>query len=135
MTTDHGIYAEFKKEKLCKENILEGPLSKQGFYFSDKTLDGVKVYRQVKTVADRRNPPRGVFACDNNRLGGYGDYKIGLCYVPMTSVKILSDKGMLCLNIKKIVNELKSLHNYKGDFKSNRFLAKRNSNFRSRIGY
>ena len=87
VVNDHGCYLEVEKTNLNRKHMLEGPLSKQKYFYCDKSRDGVKVYRQNKSVSDKPNPPPGVFSCNFNREKGYADYIPGKCYVPINSIK------------------------------------------------
>lgn len=80
---DHGPYVEFSWINI--ESILipkrAQPHSNDYYYewltpFRDPN---VKVYKQLKTVANLPNPPRGGFR--GNRKEGYADYKVGMIYV------------------------------------------------------
>lgn len=78
---DHGPYAEFSDRHLVFE-AFDG-VDQKTYYDEWYTNDwyGIRLYAQKQTVEDRPNPPWGKWAVNNNRPGGYADYRVGKFYV------------------------------------------------------
>ena len=93
----------------------------QSYYELAHSNDGVRIYAQHKTVADKPNcPPSGPFACHLDRQGGYADYKKGYFYIPLSSVRLSFNGGVRkTLKVTQIVEKLSKLSCYVGkNFKS-----------------
>jgi len=85
---DDGPYVEMEESMLEMKNLKrdEQRAERGGEFYDTWETEGreVKVYEQRKTVGKQHNPPRAGrshWAEDNNRAGGYADYKVGLFYV------------------------------------------------------
>lgn len=83
---DHGPYIEFTKAQIDLSRMepdkgREANLPKRRFNLWYSKDGFVKAYDQLRTVADRPNPPRGKYACNNKREEGYADYQPGFVYV------------------------------------------------------
>ena len=80
---DHGPYFEFRRDQIMWENFPTEIL-KSNFAYYDEAYSadrGIKLYLQKKTVADRPNPPAGIWSTRNYRKGGYADYRPGMVYM------------------------------------------------------
>lgn len=83
---DHGPYIEFTKNqidltRLNKDEQRVEKLPKRRFDLWYSSDGYVKAYDQIRDVSDRPNPPRGKYACSNDRADGYADYRPGFVYV------------------------------------------------------
>ena len=80
---DHGPYIEFRSENIKCELFrkFNQPAKPDSYYewLKPKNDDSVKVYYQLKTVENLKNPPPGGFK--GNRPEGYADYQIGFIYI------------------------------------------------------
>ena len=120
---DHGPYLEVKESTLYRPNLIAGGVSEKGHYRMMKSRDGVRLYAQLKPV-HAPNPPEsdrpGPFACNMNREGGYADYRKGMIYIPLSSVRLCFDDNIhRQLDVNAIVQRLEKLECYVGkSFKS-----------------
>jgi hypothetical protein len=86
---DGGCYAEVKRAHVKEDNFDS---VKEHKFFDmhchDKTA--VQVYQQKMTVANKKNPPRQcqITGGQQNRAGGYADYKVGMWYFSPDEVYI-----------------------------------------------
>lgn len=90
---DHGPYVEFHKINIRKElyNIYGGkfdlshvpPNSKYYYYWLKVRGSAVKIYYQLKTVANLQNAPKRADGKPHRffRKEGYADYKVDMLYV------------------------------------------------------
>lgn len=78
---DHGPYLEFEPSQVVWENLPEVILKPSHAYYDEYySYKGfVRLYKQKRSVGHKRNPPAG--GVRQNRLGGYADYKVGMCYI------------------------------------------------------
>jgi len=76
---DHGAYFEVKEKSVNRKVCSQGKLSRQGYFRCDRTLDGVRIYTQRKSVSDKMNPPPGPFAVGMDREGGLYLHKRDFC--------------------------------------------------------
>ena len=89
--SDHGPYFEIALDSVIWKNthFSKGsfPKSKRP-YFVKAFADRMTLYLQVRTVADRPNPPSGILSFRNDRrTGGYADYRPGMVYVSCLQVR------------------------------------------------
>lgn len=81
---DHGPYVEFLSKHMVREawrtSVKKGP---QAWYDECQPVDGsdCKLYLQKRDVKSLRNPPKGKYSVNNNRIGGYADYRVGRLYI------------------------------------------------------
>lgn len=84
---DHGPYVEFTKQQIVIPllKVYPDPQALDIYYVWMYPLghQSVKVYYQLKTVADKPNAPQRADGKPHafNRAEGYADYKIGFYYV------------------------------------------------------
>mmetsp|Transcript_38906 Transcript_38906/g.61520 ORF Transcript_38906/g.61520 Transcript_38906/m.61520 type:complete len:635 (+) Transcript_38906:60-1964(+) len=80
---DHGPYIEFLSSQVNWEVFTYTRRKSVWAYYDEHyTSDGsVQAYEQKKTVADKPNPPPGLWSANHNRANGYADYQPGLVYV------------------------------------------------------
>ena len=90
---DHGPYVEFSKSHIKKElysiygkryDLSQVPPNSKYYYYWLKIRESkVKVYYQLKTVANLQNAPRRADGKPHRffRKEGYADYKIDMLYV------------------------------------------------------
>lgn len=88
---DHGPYLEFLPNQMVREawrlSVKKGP---QAWYDECQPKDGsnCKLYVQKRDVKMLRNPPRGRYSVNNNRLGGYADYRVGRLYISPDDISL-----------------------------------------------
>eukprot|EP01006_Ploeotia_vitrea_P062790 TRINITY_DN84417_c0_g1_i1.p1 TRINITY_DN84417_c0_g1~~TRINITY_DN84417_c0_g1_i1.p1 ORF type:complete len:210 (-),score=24.36 TRINITY_DN84417_c0_g1_i1:403-1032(-) len=85
---DHGPYLEFTDEQL-NWNVLTKKHKPHPLRYYDEwySADGyVLIQHQVRTVADKPNPPPGEHSTFNNRPEGYADYQVGYNYVALLEI-------------------------------------------------
>jgi hypothetical protein len=84
---DHGAYVEFTKAQIVIPllNMYPDPQAPDIYYIWQypERHQSVKVYYQLKTVADKPNAPQRADGKPHafNRAEGYADYKVGFYYV------------------------------------------------------
>ena len=87
---DGGPYVEFEGSMLVQEvRMVDRSAEQYRYYDTWFTACGVKLYCQRRTVVGKPNPPQtGKYCCNNNRVGGYADYRVGKWYVAADEVVV-----------------------------------------------
>jgi len=94
---DHGPYIEFQKDHIQYRLIPKfgkgsGDLGDAYYeWMHPEQNESVKVYRQLRTVRNKPNPPYGGFM--GNRKEGYADYRVGMYYIAPEELVIVSPVG------------------------------------------
>ena len=85
---EHGPYFEIRPGRIYWDNITKVKKKAPHAYYDEAytKTGGIKLYIQKKTVAEKPNPPPGVWSAMNDRKEGYADYKRGLVYVSVDAV-------------------------------------------------
>ena len=106
--SDHGPYTGFPKpdEQL---GLSARTLERSGPYFELHRVEGVLVYKQLKTVENNPNPPPGKFSVALDRSGGYAKYKVGYGYISLDSIYLKDSNGAsLYLNSGELSSKIKN---------------------------
>ena len=82
---DHGPYLECSVVHVRFRHLrLQRKVHPGRFYDEWLSPDGrVRVYDQLRSVADQPNPPPGARSTHNHRPDGYADYRVGRCYIAL----------------------------------------------------
>ena len=87
---DHGPYIEFSTDQIkCPLYRKFNQIAKADAFYEwliPKGDPSVKVYYQLRTVENLKNPPPGGFR--GNREEGYADYQIGFIYISPWDLKV-----------------------------------------------
>ena len=87
---DHGPYVEMDPEQVnwSSFHIHRNSHPKRHYDAWYTTVGTIKLYVQLRTVANKLNPPRGFWSAYHDRPGGYADYKIGKVYMSADLVTV-----------------------------------------------
>ena len=89
--SDHGAYIEVKPEHIVWKAFQFKGKESTGFsskpYYYKYFGYRMSLYLQIRTVADRPNPPSGIMSVRRNRSGGYADYKWGFVYLDCLQIR------------------------------------------------
>lgn len=93
---DHGPYFELLPGHIAAAVGAQAKLqaapkrsaSGGDYYVEYRSPAGTMLYEQLKSVADKPDPPQGPFSVANHRPDGYADYQPGRWYVSCTKVEV-----------------------------------------------
>lgn len=104
---DHGPYFELEKRHLNLAAFNAYPPRPLVHYIEHLSASGAKLYEQLRTVAERPNPPKeGRFWVANDRPEGYADYKIGMYYLSCDQVQVTMHRSVG--HVQGLVEEVES---------------------------
>ena len=92
--SDHGPYLEVAPDDIYWEGLkLRDPRGNAPYYLDYRSGADLKVYAQLRSVADRPHPPMRPSGRLNSgqlggRQGGYAEYRAGWCYLDCRKLTI-----------------------------------------------